>query len=308
MVKYLDIKLGYECNNNCRHCVIALQREKTIDIRGNYNRYTNECCDEILKSKNKGYNSVVITGGEPLIRNDILEILKYAKDIGLKIFMQSNGRLLNDNSFALNVNSYVDAYTIALHGSCSFIHDKITEAEESFNETVAGLRNLVDLNAKIFIKTVISNYNYTDLLNIIKLIDRLGIKKINLAFPHANGNAAKYFKEVVPTYHKIKSYIEECIIYCKNNNIDLELESILPCALDKTFDLKYFADLKQYKYECELKQLDSEELDWNIIRKEIKRKNKICNKCILSNRCEGYWMEYVEIHGFDEFQPITENI
>lgn len=299
-----DIKVGYDCNNNCKHCVIAEQRRGALRKRGNENRTTEECMKEILNSKLNGKDVIVITGGEPTIRKDIIDIVKYAKSLGLVICMQTNGRKLRDEKFAEEVAKYVDYFTIALHGEQASTHDVITCVRGSFDETLEGMKTLVKFTNNVFIKVVISNYNYKELKGILNIAKTIGVKETNIAFPHANGNAAQYFNEVVPYYKDIKFYVEECIKFAEENNILVEFESILPCIFQEQHNVKYFADFKYRSQNAELKQLDSDTLNWDEVRKNLKRKSEICEECIYTPICEGYWMEYVEERGFDEFNPI----
>lgn len=308
LIKFADIKIGYNCNNNCIHCVIADQRERAKSLRGNENRSASEYVDEILSSKANGCDTIIITGGEPTIRPDFNNILKFAKSQGLRISLQTNGRLFSYFDFAKKNAPYIDSFTIAVHGHNAKIHDSIIRSKGGFDQVVQGIKNLNSLNKDIIAgKIVISTYNYKTLTDIIKLFRSIGVSRANLAFPHANGNARKYFDTVVPKYDDIRPYVEECIQYCLDTSFDLELEAILPCALNKEFPLNVFGDLHMMHTSTELKQLDSDNInDWTEVRKSIKRKGDICTSCIHNSNCEGYWMEYVEERGFSEFKPILE--
>jgi len=99
----VDIKLGYTCNNNCRHCVIADQREHALDMIGKEDLSTEEFKREILKSRKRGFTSIIFTGGEPTIRKDFLELLDYASFIGFRVNIQTNGRMLYYPEFAEKV-------------------------------------------------------------------------------------------------------------------------------------------------------------------------------------------------------------
>jgi MoaA/NifB/PqqE/SkfB family radical SAM enzyme len=305
-IKYADLKVGYDCNNDCVHCVISDQRKRSIDIRGNTNRTTNECYKEILSAKKNGCTSITITGGEPTIRSDFKDIVKFAKKEDFEVTLQSNGRKFSNQTFLDDVKDYIDFYMIALCGPNEEIHEKITQRKNSFDEVILALKNLVKIDVEIGVKIVISKHNSNDLLNIIKLAKDIGIKYCNIAFPHANGNALKYFDNIVPYYKDIKNEILKCIQFADKEKFSLDFEAILPCALDVEFKNKYFADLKISNNNGELRQLDEGLQDWNKVRKLSKRKGAICSKCIYNIFCEGYWKEYVEKRGFDEFKAITK--
>lgn len=305
-IKYVDLKVGYDCNNSCIHCVIADQRDRARELRGNENRNTQEFFDELLESKANGCTSVTITGGEPTVRKDFYDIVKFSKDEGFRVLLQSNGRAFFAKNYLEKVLYYIDYYMIALHGSTAKIHDEITRAPGGFIQTFQGIKNIIEAGADIGIKVVISNYNKDDLLNILKLIKSIGVSYCNIAFPHANGNALKYFNEIVPFYKDIDLEVQRCIEFAKENDFKLEFEQILPCALSKDYEMKFFSDLKFHVNQGELKQLDESPGDWNSLRAGSRNKGRVCLGCVYNNFCEGYWKEYVELRGFNEFRAIKK--
>lgn len=305
---YADIKLGYACNNKCVHCVIVDQRKKANDIRGNANRTTEESKSEILDSANNGFTSIVLTGGEPTIRKDFEELLQYAKSLGLNISVQTNGRRFCDLEFAKRVVPYVENVVIAVHGPSAAVHDKVTLVDGSFDETIEGIKNLVFLNAKVAIKMVLSTINAHSIVDTVKLMEELRAIYMNIAFPHACEELLYKYEELVPYYKDLREEVESSIDYIKEKNLNVEFETILPCALNRKDGLKYFSDFKYYKMDTELKQLDTDTIEWNKIRKTIKRKTSRCNECIYNSICEGYWMEYISIRGDKEFSPIKQGM
>ena len=305
MRKYLDLKLGYNCNNNCVHCVISEQRENSLKLHNRDNRTTEEIFSEILKGKENGCTSIIITGGEPTLRSDFKEIVQFAKENGFYVLLQSNGRLFSNKVFLDSVKNYIDMYMIALHGSTALIHDKIIQSENGFKQVVLALKNLVEIDAKIGVKVVISNYNKDDLFNILKFVYELGIKYVNIAFPHINGNAQKNFELVVPRYNEIKSELIKCIVFAENNSdFFLDFEQVLPCLFENEYKVKYFSDLRFSNNLGFVNQMDEGEMIWTEVRKKSKRKNLKCKSCVYDNFCEGYWKEYIEKYGFEEFNSV----
>jgi MoaA/NifB/PqqE/SkfB family radical SAM enzyme len=300
MVGKVDLKLGYSCNNNCVHCVIADQSENCINLGRSPDRTTEECISELNDNRSRGYNNLVLTGGEPTIRKDIFQILDYSKRIGYYISMQTNGRMFYYKEFARKFIPYNIFYAIAVHGPNKDVHEPITRSKDSFDQTIAGIKNLKKLGVKnICGKTVISKINYRYLPDIARLFLKLGIERINFAFPHANGNAWKYFDEVVPDYRDIMDYVYKTIETVK---ADIDFEAI-PFCLMKGYE-NYVSEIKFVnEIPSELKQLDSGKQDWITLRKSIKSKFPQCRKCKYDNLCEGVWKEYPEKRGYKEFMP-----
>lgn len=299
-MKCADIKLGYSCNNQCIHCVIQNQKQRAEAVRGTITRPTEESKQEILKSFHTGCKAIIVTGGEPTIRSDFTEIVKYIKSLGMLVSVQSNGRKFSDKMFVKEAAEFIDVCVIALHGSTQSIHDRITRVAGSFYETMEGIRNLRAKKVKIWGKVVLSKLNYTDVLNIVKLFAELEIYDINIAFPHACENILEHYDEVVPRYDEIREHIENCIQYSESIKMNLDFETILPCALSRHYPINYFSDLKN-NLDVELKQIDSAPINWNEIRKTNKKKLRICDACNYNDICEGYWLEYILLRGEKEF-------
>jgi len=215
--------------------------------------------------------------------------------------LQSNGRKFSDLNFTKSVSNYIDSFEIALHGSNNLVHDRITQTSGSFSETIRGISNLVKLNSKVVGKIVLSKYNYTDLKNTLKLFRSLGVSFVIVAFPHSSGDP-DYMKKIAPRYFEIKKYVEDSILYFENDSdFFVTFESVMPCALDGEYNISSFFDFFEDLNLRSMKLVDKSSKNWNLLLKEIKMKNKICFDCIYNNYCNGYWREYIEEFGFNEF-------
>lgn len=299
-----DIKLGYECNDACVHCVVEKLRK--IANQGKKRRSTQEYKKEVLISKRNGAKSIVVTGGEPTIRPDFIDILKFIYDNGLKIGLQSNGRKFQDFKLAEESSKYVTTYVIALHGHNDETHDKITQRKGSFAETLRGLENLVKIGCRVYGKIVLSNYNYMYLLETLKLYEKKGIKEVLVYYPHSSGEA-HFIKKIAPKLTDIKKYIEESLDYFNDaNKFYVILGDIFPCDLDKEYPIMHFKEFLKFNSKKRMKPLLDEPRDWGTLRKAIRRKPRVCRECILYNLCDGHWKEYIDERGYSELKPIKK--
>ncbi len=305
MGKSYDIKLGYECNDACVHCVvdelrkIALKEKKTLNT-DNYKK-------EILDGRRNGYEEIVVTGGEPTIRPDFLELIEFIKSQGLKVSLQSNGRKFKDFDFAQKTDEFVDKYVIALHGPNAEIHDAVTQRPGSFDETKRGFLNLVKLKSKVLGKIVLSNLNYEHLFETLKLYKSLGVRVVLVYFPHSSG-AENYIRDIAPRFGDIKKYLQDCLDYFNDiGDFYVVLGDIFPCALDKEYPSVHFKEFFKVGSEKHTKSLLDEKRDWGLVRQAIRRKPmELCSECVFSNWCDGYWKEYIEEVGISEFKPVRK--
>lgn len=239
-----DLKVGYSCNNRCKHCVIDDSKDKLIEQHCNVDLSTQECINQIDDALKEGIENIVLTGGEVTIRKDFPTLIEKCTSHSLDITIQTNGRKLSDERIIDAVKD-VDKirFLIALHGDNAETHDTITQVKGSFEETCQGIKKMSELGKLIVLKIVISKFNAKELPGIVKLADELGVKYICFAFPHGQGAARKNFEEVIPQYSFLKPILFELITEAKNRNVNIEFEAIpfciIPYAMQLVGELKY---------------------------------------------------------------------
>lgn len=174
--KTVDLNPTAKCNLDCSFC---WGPDHTIQ-----DRLSLEDCKKILLFfANEGTSSVVITGGEPLLRNDIEEILSYAKSIGLQTTLSTNGLLLKAKGD--NVLPYVDDLGIPIDGSTpeknAKMRLKLGQRSGNMKHLGTALDAIKTVSEKnptisITIRTVASKVNFTDIHAIAELIQREDLK------------------------------------------------------------------------------------------------------------------------------------
>lgn len=299
-----DLKVGYSCNNKCKHCVIDDSKDKLVEQRENIDLTTEECMEQIDAALKKGIDNIVLTGGEVTIRKDFPELIKKCTDNDLAITIQTNGRKLADERIINAIKDVIKIrFVVALHGKEAEVHDNITQVSGSFEQTCKGVKAMCNLNKLVILKVVISNINIPDLAGIVELAASLGVKYICFAFPHGQGAARKNFDEVMPTYSYLKPYLDQLIICAKENCINIEFEAIPFCIIPQAMQL--VGELKYFDGDTICTQVKEDTFQWGEVRKSIKSKGKNCAKCDMNEFCEGPWYEYVDTFGTDELKPIV---
>jgi MoaA/NifB/PqqE/SkfB family radical SAM enzyme len=234
------------------------------------------------------FNSIYLTGGEPTIRPDILDIIYYIKkkndEAEINIF--TNGRMFYYYNFAKKiVNSGVFKYIIPLHGSKPEVHDRVTKVPGSFRQTVKGIENLLILGARVDIRIVTHKLNYIELPNIAKFISNFlgGIDSV-IIFPiDIIGDAYINREKVVATYTQIAPYVEKAIDILNENQFVVKLFHIPFCVIGK----KYWSHLK------------------GVTTEDVKLASTTqCKKCTKRGSCPKIWKSYAKNIGTHEFKPI----
>jgi radical SAM protein with 4Fe4S-binding SPASM domain len=138
----------------------------------------------IKKIKEAGIKNIRFTGGEPLLRPDILEILKYAKSLGFReVRLNTNGSLI-DEKMALLLTETVDNFLIPLEGPDAEAEMESTGIKDSFDLKLKAISYLAKAGAKIIrVGTVATSQVISDLEKVSKIIRNLPIRQWELYRP-----------------------------------------------------------------------------------------------------------------------------
>jgi MoaA/NifB/PqqE/SkfB family radical SAM enzyme len=149
--------LTLRCNYKCPYC--------DLHLRGHNNELrTDEWIDIIKRLRKRGTIRFSLSGGEPLLRDDIDIILNVLKQESAITSVVTNGELLSDKAKLLSDTEYL---FITIEGDAK-THNRIRGAG-SFQKIVDGIHAWNKLNKKFDIITTISKLNQSDLLSTLKL-------------------------------------------------------------------------------------------------------------------------------------------
>lgn len=301
----IDLKVGYSCNDACLHCVVDDFRDALRHKSQNQDKTLQEIKAEMENARSRG-DRLVVTGGEPTIRPDFVEIIRYARELGYSVIVQTNGRRLS-NPKLVDELAHFDkvSYCIALHGPQAAIHDAITQRPGSFDETVQGFKNLYQRGLPYTNKIVLSRLNYQVLPELCQFIIDLPATAVNIAFPHAQGRARKLWDQVVPRYEDVAPYVHRALGILIRAGIGASTESMPfclmegyePCVAEMYQQLSDYVEINQYGS-------DSGIQNWSVVRRQIKSKFRQCLYCRFNAVCEGPWNEYPQVQGVAEFRPL----
>ena len=296
----LDVKLTYKCNN---HCPLCCQEDKIK------NDSSTIAQDEIFEyidcmPPNEIKNTkIVLTGGEPTLHRDILEIIRKLKNKGFAaIQLQSNITL---KSLSIGVNDLVQAGVtgmgISLHGCTAEMHESFTNTKGSFECTVDNLTKLSKIGMPVALNCVISKHNISSLSDIVKFVADLHLANdIQFAFIHITGRA-NYHHEVVPTISSAAKEVQNAVEIGRQFGIRIKSEAI-PFCLMRGFE-KHVAELEKLGKITILDKMGI--MNFSEHRgKSLKAKCKECEQCLFFSMCEGPWAEYPQFFGWNEFIPV----
>lgn len=295
----LDLKVGFSCNNRCIFCVQGDKRHHIGD------RTTDEV-RAILDERRGAAEGVVFTGGEATIREDLVELVAHARALGYRtIQVQTNGRRLAYLPYARAlVEAGATEFSPALHGSTPAIHDLLTRAKGAFRQVVQGIQNVKGLGVPVITNSVIVKQNVQDLPELARLLVRLGVDQLQLAFVHPAGTAEHNFADVVPRFTDALPFIRRALDIARAAGARAFTEAIPYCFMQG-----YEAHVVEGRIpdtcvvDAPMVIDDYTEYRWS----EGKAHGEPCGRCTWARVCEGPWHEYPREYGWSEVVPRTDD-
>ncbi|MGC9203599.1 MAG: radical SAM protein [Thermoplasmata archaeon] len=166
--------LTLRCNLRCIHCYANAKSEKSP------NELTeNEIFGTIDDLRRMGLPVVILSGGEPMLHENIYEISRYADESGIRVTLSSNGTLIDEKSAFRLAESGVKYVGISLDGYGEK-NDTFRGVRGAFERAVEGLRNVKDAGMMSGIRFTVTKYNVSDLPKVFELGMELGIDRFCL--------------------------------------------------------------------------------------------------------------------------------
>ena len=156
-----DLEITARCNNNCRHCCINLPvqdkdaNEKEIPLA-----QITKIADEAIS---QGAIWCLITGGEPLLREDFVEIYLCLKKKGLLVSVFTNATLINNNHVKVFKKYPPRDIEITVYGITKSTYEKVTRVPGSFYAFKRGLNLLLKNKIRVRFKTMALRSNVEEL-------------------------------------------------------------------------------------------------------------------------------------------------
>jgi len=284
------LRICHTCNHDCIHCFNEEEKKENA----NQKVLTTE---ELFGFLDKDTSDLVlITGGEPTTRKDLLEILKHISENGRECTLQSNGFRFADTEYTNSLAPYFQGITLPIHSSDPDIFDAITKCKGSFENTIKALKNLRDTEKiTIITQTVINQLNYKTIESTFDLIQSIhpGVS-MTLTFPHPISSA--YSTAVTPRFTDIKPYVQKAI---KKYGYLIHTHYLPRCVLHPYQTLVDILDRNDVA-EVPKPGIEFIEGKWDTVNyettSEYRIKSPVCLQCRFNTECNGIWREYGELY------------
>ncbi|MDP6671189.1 MAG: radical SAM protein [archaeon] len=172
----LQIELTQRCNYNCGFCF-------NQNAHGSGPELGFEQVKKVIyKACEAGIERVRFTGGEPLLRSDIFQILEYTKGKGLYVLLNTNASLVDAEAVA-KIEASVDNVLVSLHAFDEDSEAKLSGGKGAFEKKISAIKMLAEKKILLRVGTILSKENIKNLEKFHELVLKLGLKNWALFRP-----------------------------------------------------------------------------------------------------------------------------
>lgn len=174
------------CNLTCKHCYSI---SADIDFPGELS--TDQIYRVMDDLRAFGVPVLILSGGEPLLRPDIFEISKRAKDMGFYVGLSTNGTLIDQRNIGRIVDIGYDYVGVSLDGT-SPTHDQFRQKQGAYDASLAAIRLCLQHGIKVGMRFSITQANAAELKTMLELMDEEGVDKFYLSHLNYGGRGHRH--------------------------------------------------------------------------------------------------------------------
>jgi len=224
--------LTYRCNMKCKHCLnddnYSVDEIEINDVK--------HILNELKKEK---VFSINFSGGEPLLRNDLLDILKLSSEMNFGVRLSTNGLLL-DKDFLTKLKD-LDVYCIQISlDGLEDTHDEFRGVKGGYKKAVEALRLCSENGFYTTMSTMIIKQNLHDISDLMEIAVSLGISsfKLNSFMPVGRGRESD--DQLHVSKEELRDLCKELSLHSKKYDglLDFQLNPLFPWLLEENKNSK----------------------------------------------------------------------
>ena len=207
------------CNMFCAHCY----RESGEKAQGELD--TTQAKKLISEVAKAGFKIMIFSGGEPMTRDDIYELIAYAKEMGLRPVLGSNGSLITPEAAQKLKAAGLAGAGISLDSLNKDKHDKLRRLDGAWEMAVAGMKNCINAGIRTQIHTTVMDWNANEIEDIMDFAVEIGASAHHIFFLVPTGRG----EEIVDQALKRDEY-EEILVRIMKKAQTVPIEVKPTCA------------------------------------------------------------------------------
>jgi radical SAM protein with 4Fe4S-binding SPASM domain len=169
-----------KCNLNCVHCRRLESNEAAEkDLSTKDAKRLIEQTVQLGKAQSM-MPLLVFSGGEPLCRSDLFELISYAGSLGISCALATNGTLVDSKAAKRIKDSGISRVSISIDGATAEVHNKLRRQEGSFEKALEGAKQLRQKGVPFQINLTLTNQNAHQLEEVYQLAVSLGAVALHI--------------------------------------------------------------------------------------------------------------------------------
>lgn len=328
----VEINIGKTCNNKCVFCLDGMPTKDDKAFMP-----LADMLSELERYRAEGHLSVGFLGGEPTTYPWIVEAVAHAKKVGFtRIALATNAMMLRREAFLDKLlEAGLTRTTVSMHGHTAELEDKLTMVPGGYEKKCTALRNLVARKRQghlvdgVSVNIVLNGWNYRALPKMMKFFfDTMELDDLRVNYVRPEGYAEGN-PDLTPTYSDVIPILTKAIVLNEFHFKKVFTFGGIPmCVLpeellrSRRLLMKYCGDVyRDLSTDCSIRSPSQEESPqrWGVSvvdsgrarfnwqdrkRADLKHQADSCQRCSMTNVCEGVWAGYTDIYGFSEFAPL----
>lgn len=203
------------CNLRCKHCYRDAGVKDTHELSTEEGK---KLLDEIARA---GFKIMIFSGGEPLLREDVFDLVSYARSVGLRPVLGTNGTLVTPAVARRLKEAGALRLGISLHSAAPEFHDSFHMSPGSWQGAVDGTHYALEAGLEVQLHTTVTEPNYDEVERVTDLAVRLGAAAHHIFFLVPTGRGKDLAGEMLQAarYEKLLHRIMD-----KQREVDIELK------------------------------------------------------------------------------------
>ena len=217
LVSAMAVDGRWKCNQRCLHCYAAGQEQsEEAEIS------TAEWKGIIDRCRAAGVTQLTFTGGEPTMRDDLFELIDYARWFVTRL--NTNGIRLTPEYCQKLRDASLDSVQITLYSCDEAIHNRLVGVPR-FADTAAGIRNALEAGLNLSVNTPLCTLN-RDYVRTLAWLHEAGVIYVTCSGLITTGSAASPASESLQlTHEEIRGILRESVDFCFSHGMEIGFTS-----------------------------------------------------------------------------------
>lgn len=212
-LRIISWNLTLRCPLKCSHCYVDAGNREAEGVLS-----TDEALAVIDQIRVTGTPVVVLSGGEPLMRDDLCAIARYGTDRGLKMAIGTSGYFLDQHMAERLRKAGIRTAAISLDSADPAVHDSFRGVKGAWDRAVAAIKNCTEAGVAVQINMTAVRPAAEEIGSVVEFGKSLGVKDFQIFFPIPTGRAKSAGPENPQEYEEV---IRQVLLTYRDSDISL---------------------------------------------------------------------------------------